>query len=300
MSSPLRHIMADPAYAYYYAQKALRIMPLRRMLGRWVTAWVRRRPTTAPVAASPELASRLAYDLQETGFAAAPEKALPASALDDIRAQFKDCSLSDFYGSGREYRLDNVPPDALKLSYRHADVFACKPLADLINDPDILAAVTRVLGATPTLATAAAWWTFGENNAKGKAEYDDIYHRDVDDLRFVKIFAYLTDTEIDTGAHRFILGSHADEHFVRRGPISDADVDSVYPSSSMKTITGKAGTVFLEDTWGIHRAMLATRGRRLVFSAIYVVASHVPFGPAKPLRPLPDGYNAYVNRLLYY
>ena len=68
----------------------------------------------------------------------------------------------------------------------------------------------------------------------------------------------------------------------------------------MLTVTGSAGTGFLEETWGIHRAMLATEGRRLIFSAIYALAAHMPFAPAKPLLPLPSGYNRYVNRLLFY
>jgi hypothetical protein len=299
LSSPFQNILSDGALAYYYAQKAIRHVAMRRLLGAAVARYVGWRSRPLPPPAPGSVAARAAADLQRTGFAALPEKSLSTESLRQAREQLESCMLNDYYDSTRKYRLDAVPTDVVKLRYSNEDVAACRILTDLANDPDILAAVTQRLGAAPTIATAEAWWTFGEHNQAGKSAFDDIYHRDVDDFRFVKVFLYLTDTGLSSGAHRFVLGSHADERFVRRGPIRDHEVESVYAADQLKTVTGTAGTVFLEDTWGIHRALLATTGRRLVFSAMYVLASHVPFGPRHPRLPLPQGYNRYTNRLLF-
>ncbi len=298
MASPLRQIAQDGSLAYYYAQKAVRNVPMRQALGATVAAFAQLRAGVPRWPQTP-VSERIARHLDTSGFAALPEKALNADTLQAVRQQLEACPLIDYYDPTRQYRLDHVPRDALKLRYRTEDVALCRPLTDLANDPEILAAVAARLGAKPTLATVESWWTFGEHNSAGNKAFDDIYHRDVDDLRFVKLFLYLTDTDITSGAHRFVLGSHADRNFTRRGAIGDGDVERAYPDECIQTVTGRAGTAFLEDTWGIHRALLATTGRRLIFSAIYVLAAHMPGGPRKPMLQLPPGYDRYVNRLLF-
>lgn len=297
MKEPLRQIFADRRLAYYYAQKGLRSVGLRERLGGAMAGWARWRGGEPPQL-NP-LAERLANDLTQTGFAALPEKTLSAEAVAAVRAQLEPKPLLDYYDASIEYRWHSLPRHVLKMSYRKEDVAACRTLTDLANDPDILAAVAARLGAKPTLASLESWWTLGEHNTEGVKAFDDIYHRDVDDLRFVKLFLYLTDTDLDSGAHRFVLGSHADAHYVKRGPISDEQVEQSYPDECIKTITASAGTLFLEETWGIHRALLATRGRRLIFSAIYPVAALLPNSPRRPMLPLPAGYDPYINRLLF-
>lgn len=298
--SAFKQILANKSLAYYYAQKGVRVPPLRRALGAGVAGLMKLGGGKLAAPGPGTVAQRLTDELESTGFAALPEKALSGGKLAEIRRELEMRPLYDYYGSGKAYELAAIPANVVKARYNNADVLACRGLMDLANDPDILRAVAQRLGVTPTLASAEAWWTFGEHNQAASRAVDDIYHRDADDLRFVKLFVYLTDTSLTSGAHRFVLGSHVDDRFVRRGPIRDEDVETAYPPSAMLTVTGSAGTGFLEETWGIHRAMLATEGRRLIFSAIYALAAHMPFAPAKPLLPLPSGYNRYVNRLLFY
>ena len=298
--SPLKQIQADPTLGYYYAQKGVRIGPLRRFLGACVASLMRLRGPkwSAPAAGTP--VARMVSDLEKTGFAAMPEKLLSIEKVQAIRQDLSGAPLYDYYDANKTYSLSSIPSNVIKVRHDPADVLACRGLMDLANDPDVLSAVAQRLGAPPTLASAEVWWTFGENNVASHHAFDDIYHRDADDLRFVKMFVYLTDTGLKAGAHRFILGSHKDDLFIRRGAISEQEVDGAYTPDKMLTVTGVAGTGFLEETWGIHRALLATEGRRLMFSAIYALGAHMPFAPAKPLLPLPDGYDRYVNRLLFY
>jgi hypothetical protein len=300
MSTVLKSIAKDPTLAYYYGQKGLRSVPARKLLSAGVAGFVKARAATPPLPAPGSVAHRMVQELDATGFAAMPEKQLDAATLAQIRSQLEGYPLYDYYGTGKTYSLaQGIPADVIKIRHESADLFNCKPLMALANDPDILAAVAARLGAKPTIASAEAWWTFGEHNQNSSRAFDDIYHRDVDDLRFVKLFLYLTDTDLHSGAHRFVLGSHNDERFTRRGPINDADVEGAYSPDKLLTVTGTAGTSFLEETWGIHRALLATQGRRLIFSVLYALAATVPFGPGKPVLPLPPGYDPYVNRRLF-
>jgi|JI10StandDraft_1071094.scaffolds.fasta_scaffold70580_3 hypothetical protein len=294
--STLSRISRQPSLAYYYAQKALRSPGLRHALGGAVAGLVGQ----PPVAPGVEGAADVAQQLQVDGLCFLPQLELDAVQLQQVHAQLRDKPVFDLYDGQRFDIGQDVPADRIKLSYRSGDLLRCPPLLALANSPLIVDAVTRVLGARPTIGWFESWWTLGEKNAAGRKLLDDVYHRDVDDLRFVKLFAYLTDTDVANGAHSFVRGSHRSSLLTRRGPISDEQVRAAFAPQDILTITGKAGTVFLENTWGIHRPLLATQGRRLIFSALYGLTPWVPRGPHHTVSDtMPPGIDPYVNRALF-
>lgn len=290
----LQTLFTDPAMAYYFGQKAIRQPGLRRALGQAVSRLGPKPPTAADA-----LVQRVVHQLQRDGFAPLPEKTLDAARLAAIHAHYDDHLATDNYDPALSFKPSRqVPPSCRRAAYAMPDTLACMPLMALANDPQVLAAVGQRLGCKPTLASVESWWTFGENNPGGQASADDIFHRDVDDLRFVKLFAYLTDTGVDNGAHCYVLKSHRSSLLTRRGPITDADVQGAFDSKDLMTVTGPAGTAFLEETWGIHRPLMARQGRRLIFSAIYTVRSRLPATRRSALA-LPAGFDPYINRHLY-
>lgn len=297
VSSALRNITKQPSLVYYYGQKALRSPALRQALGGFV-ARLTKRPGTAGMETPG--AEQVARELNENGLCFLPQLHISDDGLADIRACLNDKPVVDWYDGITTHHIDSAPAACSKLSYRTADLVGCPALLQLANSPLILDAVARVLGAQPTIAWFQSWWTLGEHHIPGKAHFDDIYHRDVDDLRFVKLFAYLTDTDIRNGAHSFVRGSHRSSVFTRRGAISDEEVHANFPPEDILAVTGTAGTVFLENTWGIHRPLLATEGRRLIFSALYCLKPWVPRGEREtPGGQMPAGLDPYVNRMLF-
>lgn len=292
--STLKTLLHDPGLAVYYGQKLIRSPSARSFLGSALSVLA---PGASP--ASSPVAQRALGDLLDTGFAPLPEKTLDAARLAAIHEHFGKCDLIDYHDGSLVYPAGTpVPATCKRATYDSRDTLACMPLMELANDPDVLAAAGQRLGCKPTLASAEAWWTFGENNPEGRKSADDIYHRDLDDVQFLKLFAYLTDVQVDNGAHCFVLGSHKSPLLTRRGAISDQDVEHSFSRNDLKVVTGKAGTAFLEETWGIHRPLMARQGRRLIFSAIYTVRGRVPWAKRSP-RPVPAGFDRYVNRHLY-
>lgn len=290
----LQTLLTDPALAYYYGQKAMRQPAVRRALGDMVS-----RLGPRPLPAGDALVQRAVHDLQRDGFAPLPEKTLGAAALAAIHAHYDGCLATDNYNPALSFQPSRqVPSSCKRAAYAFVDTLACMPLMRLANDAQVLAAVGQRLGCQPTLASVESWWTFGENNPQGQPGADDIFHRDVDDLRFVKLFVYLTDTRIDNGAHCYVLKSHHSELLTRRGPITDAEVQQAFDGKDILTVTGPAGTAFLEETWGIHRPLMARSGRRLIFSAIYTVRGRLP-ATRRSALPLPAGFDPYINRYLY-
>jgi Phytanoyl-CoA dioxygenase (PhyH) len=238
--------------------------------------------------------------LTRDGIAFLPELDLGDAVVSSIRAQLKGKPVVDQYDGVSRFDMDQpIPKTFTKLSYQLNDLTACRELVALANHPRVLDAATQLLGAPPTIVSFQAWWTLGENHEEGRLHYDDVYHRDVDDYRFVKLFAYLTDTSEKTGAHSYVKGSQRSNKLVRRGPITDEEVHQAFARQDIITIAGKAGTVFMEDTWGIHRPLLATEGRRLVFMVLYTLTPWTPPHAAEPENALPAGLDKRVNRRIF-
>ncbi len=295
--SALAQIRRQPSLAYYYAQKAVRSQRLRNTLGSAVASMVKQPDSATQVAG----AAQVAAELEQAGICFLPQLQMPTDDLEAVRRHLEGKPLVDWYDSSRSIDIvSGVPAECTKLSHRASDLIDCEPLVRLANSPLVLQAVTSVLGAKPTISWFESWWTFGEHHVPGKTHFDDIYHRDVDDLRFVKLFAYLTDTGVSNGAHSFVRGSHRSHLLTRRGPITDQDVHNNFPAGDILTITGNAGTVFLENTWGIHRPLLATEGRRQIFSVLYALTPWVPRNATYlATSKMPQGLDPYVNRVLY-
>lgn len=291
----LSQIVRRPSLGYYYAQKSIRSIPVRTALGGAV-ARILGRPATAPGSAAADVAAQLRRD----GISFLPPETLTASALDSVRSFLKGKPLTDPYGSQGTFDIDGVvPPHLSRLFYRPNDVLGCQSLVNLANSPLVLDTVGELLGSKPTIALMQAWWTLGEHHRDGAVHHDDVYHRDVDDFRFVKLFVYLTDTHRNNGAHSYVRGSHLSDRFTRRGPITDDEVHGAFSPQDILTIEGPAGTVFLENTWGIHRPLLATEGRRLIFSVLYTLTPWTPETLATPVLALPDGLDPYINRAIF-
>jgi hypothetical protein len=295
--SVLKRIASDPRLAYYYSQKAVRSPLIRRWAGNAVAAMVGKGDFGGNIEASRSVAQELASD----GLSFLPSLYLSKEKLNQIFQHFAGKPVVDLYDGKTTFLMEQtIPPSFSKLTYNTLDVLRCVPLMELANAPLILNAVALALGARPTIATVNALWTLGEHNAAGsQIGYDDIYHRDVDDWRFIKLFVYLTDTTRHSGAHCFVRKSHLNSQLTRRGPITNEQVAEVFPSHDVATIEGDAGTVFLENTWGVHRQLLATEGRRLIFSVLYSLCPWVPGRLSKLTVPLPHGLNPYVNRAFF-
>jgi hypothetical protein len=144
----------------------------------------------------------------------------------------------------------------------------------LMADPTFLAVAQAYLGCAPVLDIVALWWSVPFGNTPS-AEGAQLYHFDMDRVKWLKFFIYLTDVTPETGPHRFVAGSHRSGHtpksLLRRGyaRLPDAEVESAFPRESLITFTGPRGTIFAEDTRGLHKGIPPVAGPRLVLEFEY-------------------------------
>lgn len=144
----------------------------------------------------------------------------------------------------------------------------------LIMDPVLINIARNYLGSEPIFDFPAMWWstTFLK---EASAEAAQLYHFDLDRIKWLKLFVYLTDVTPDTGPHYYIRGTHRagakPRHLLRRGyvRIPDGDVVQYYPASDIVEVTGEAGSMFFGDTKCWHKGAPLKMGRRLVLELQY-------------------------------
>jgi hypothetical protein len=164
------------------------------------------------------------------------------------------------------------------------NIISITELQNLVNDKGIKEIIARYLECTPVLDTVAAWWTFPSGKAdSGSAQ---LYHFDLDRIKWIKAFVYLSDVNENNGPHAYIRGSHIsldDKTIKKEGRLTDEEVFSAFSKNDEVVFTGPAGTMILEDTIGLHKGVPAIEGHRFIFEFEYSI-NH--FGYPYPELPL--------------
>ena len=165
----------------------------------------------------------------------------------------------------------SIIPKAPTYWHKGEDVVKIQEFKNLIKDPGLLEIIGRYLGCKPVFDLAAAWWTFPFGSADSKSA--QLYHFDLDRIKWLKVFVYLSDVNFNNGPHAFIRGSHNTVGLKvwRDGRYSDEEVFQLYSKSDEIIYTAPAGTVFLEDTLGFHKGFPAIEGHRFVFEYEYSI-----------------------------
>ncbi len=159
-------------------------------------------------------------------------------------------------------------------------------IQNLLEDRSLWALVSLYLGAPAHLHTCQAWWQYpmGSDHKPSNAQ---LWHRDRDDFSEIKLFFYGTNVTSDCGPHAYIPRSHTldglstifpeaaltdpvvngtSNHFV-----DDSFFHNTGFSGKFKKWLAPAGTCFLEDTRGFHRAYIPTQKPRLLLSLVWTV-----------------------------
>jgi hypothetical protein len=192
------------------------------------------------------------------------------------------------------FLADAPPPDANLGAYEAPLVAQAPHLLRVANDPRILAVVERFLGAPPTISGLHLWWSFADRVAR----QTQMFHRDRDDLRFCKLFIYLTDVDLQGGPHVVVAGSARVNRCVQARRHSDEEVEQAFAGHPFIHVCGQRGDAFLVDTSGVHKGLAPRACTRLVFVAQYSLFSV----PSRRYRPVLSaatvpGLDRYVNRL---
>lgn len=276
----------------YYLQRLAAPLGVRGAVSRGLAAAVRMRHGAGPAGVAgacvaPALAALDAEGLAMMG------NLLPVEAIPAMRGFFRHQRLAG--PGGRAVALEDLPAGTAMAAYPLHTVVACPGLMEAINAPDILRIAARYLGCAPTISSLGVRWSFP---SAGRPDQTQLFHRDPDDWRFLKLFVYLTDVGPEDGPHAYVLGSHRTAAGLRARAHDRAAVEREFGAGRIRTVIGPAGTTFLADTHGIHMGMPPRAMPRLILQVQYSLLPVFAFRYEPVPAVLPGHLDAYVNRLM--
>ena len=197
-------------------------------------------------------------------------------------------------------RYERESPTAVRYDFDAQLVIENADVQQLMADASLLALAQCYLGCRPVMDVMTMWW-----HTKHSAHPDKIaaqfYHFDMDRLKWLKIFIYLTDVGPDSGPHYFVAGSHRSgripERLRSKGYVrlTDQEVENCYPRESFIEFTGRRGTIIAEDTRGLHKGQHVLHGDRLMLQLQY---SNSLFGGAYPRKRIRNIANADLGHMV--
>ena len=279
----------------YYSQRVVTRPSLRRLVVRAISGVVRLRQGSGQAlcaATAAEDASLL--ELSRTGYAPLGNLLTPEQC-DEIRAFLHDKLLIDRDRVRDGFPLAQSPAGVRVADYHLRDVVACPYILALANSPPLLGLAARYMRCKPTISALGLRWSFplpGESSAL------QVFHRDSEDWRYLKVLAYLTDVDDDAGPHVYLHGSHLTQAPMRLKFYTDREIADAYGAEMLLTAIGRRGFCFAVDTAGIHKGTAPTRRPRLMLQIQYSLL------PSYAYRYAPEPYHGpllldpYVNRLI--
>lgn len=286
-------VLADKRYRQFYAQRQIRSVPSRERKANTLA-------NSLPGFKGAGETSAEAAILKDRGYLFLDNLILPIQ-LEDMRTFFSENACADPYRPqlGKFIAPGNAPPQTHVAFFSNEIVVRAPHVLEIANDPKVLSIVSGFLGAKPTISNLTAWWSMPSK--EGKAEQAEQFHRDVDDIRFVKLFCYLTDVDGASGPHVFVPGSQNIDRLTTIRRYEDREIAAAFGKKNLSMFTGKAGTAFLENTYGFHRGVPPTKKPRLLFQVLYSLRISI-YGPDRPVGRIgadgiPAGIDPFINRV---
>jgi Phytanoyl-CoA dioxygenase (PhyH) len=157
----------------------------------------------------------------------------------------------------------------------------------LMADRSIISVAQNYLECRPILDIVAMWWNAASAQPdKVAAQY---WHFDMDRIKWLKFFVYLTDVGPNNGPHSFVAGSHRTggiaSALLQKGyaRLTDEEVTGEYSADKFVEFTAPRGTVIAEDTRGLHKGKHVIEGDRLMLQLQF---SNSLFGGEYPKRKI--------------
>lgn len=166
-------------------------------------------------------------------------------------------------------RYERESPTAVRYDFDAQLVIENADVQQLMADASLLALAQCYLGCRPVLDVMTMWWNtaYSEQPDRIAAQF---YHFDMDRIKWLKVFIYLTDVGSQSGPHCFIAGSHRTggipPHLLRQGytRLTDQEVGGFYLPDDFVEFTATRGTIIFEDTRGLHKGQHVQREDRLM------------------------------------
>jgi hypothetical protein len=222
---------------------------------------------------SEDSVKRIVQDIETNGFHVFDRK-LPSETICSLHAfaetipcqailTSNEQKLGEYADKLAPYR--HHPVESPKYDITQCDILGNPTVQQLLMDSGLHRIAQAVLRCAPILDLVAMWWS-RPFHGKASTEAAQLYHFDMDRIKFIKFFFYLTDVTPESGPHCYIRGSSKRKPaaILRDGRIPDEEIRRYYPSGDLVEICGERGSIIAVDTRGWHKGKALTEGERLL------------------------------------
>jgi hypothetical protein len=269
--------------------------PLRWAVKTGVSAWhlkekLERRRQAQLLDVTPAERTR-AEDLDRDGYAIVTDLMDPA-----IQRQFADAGLVRLESIEESETKQNSTWKKFWVRLLDAEMQDGRLSADNIFvryalQPAVINVVAAALGEIPWLDYVLLSYS---RFAGDDLQSSQLWHRDHDDVRVIKLFSYLTDVEEDGDGPFTFLPRQATDKFgrpVMGSHFPDSQVFEKVPRSDVKVMKAPRLTSFMVDTAKcLHMGsrMAPGHGRLLYTATFFAFPRMYPGGKNRPFSPTPD------------
>jgi len=242
----------------------------------------------------------LAEQLESEGYAIL-EKKLSADVIDRLKKFALTVPSVINYKTKMVYNPESSESEIYR--FDAGDIINHEDVQNLIMDPELIQIAKSYLGCEPIFDFPAMWWSTSFSK-EASADAAQLYHFDMDRIKWLKLFIYLTDVGDDNGPHCYIAKTHKvnskpqnllDRGYVR---IPDSELKEIYPESDFKELHGDAGTIFVGDTKCWHKGKPLKSGHRLVLELQYTTSLfgiNCPIPCSKPSQQFKEFIKKYSH-----
>ena len=235
----------------------------------------------------------LLVNFRSDGYVEVPEK-LTLDRIDAIKSKVRNFNLFDPFHRGKgTFKIENVPNETHVANFRREDLLNVPEILEIANDPGILRIVQEYLGCKPSISNVNMWWSIA---GKNKAEDAQLFHRDVDDIKFCKLFIYLTDVGPNDGPHTYVEGSPNTNKLTKIRRYQDEEIETAFGKDKVIQFIRDKGSCFLVDTYGFHKGLLPKENNRLLLQVQYSI-NPIGIENYEP-QSIEANYNKYINRFI--
>lgn len=243
--------------------KALRRLPLRGEIKR-------RRALLAELPSSPGLSQR-SMELRERGYTIVTDVIDPLRMAALATAGEAKLALAHSVDVRQNSQHKDFWVRLLDEDMQDGTLPIDNPFVDLALQPELLSIAGHAFGELPRLDYVLL--TLSKSTGTDLS-YSQLWHRDYDDTRVIKLFVYLTDVkDIDDGPFTFIPGPQSDRlGFKLRSHQTDAEIATRIPREVITEIKGPRLSAFMVDTRRcLHMGSRLSPGhQRLLYTATFI------------------------------
>ena len=224
--------------------------------------------------------NHITKNLRSKGFSSLKniEKSQVKELLNQYKLKFKENYDRNFNEFIKDMKIKNIARGGKCILEPRIE------LSNIVSQPYLIEAITELFGmkinsiaVRPSCDLLIAPEKIVEYKNKflsNHTTHDDSlrFHRDLDGHRFLKLFVYLTDCFEENGNHFYIENSanKFNMNFFLDERLGLEEINKYFGENSIKIITGKSGTSFIEDTTGWHSGSIPQIGTRIMLQILFI------------------------------